>query len=185
MFSAASQVGTQELRHEDHGRRRRARRPRVAPSRPRARGTTTMELAGRRRGGPRPASDASVAARRDVLDVLMPARRRARGVPRPPTLEQPLPVLMLTARTEVDGPGRGARRRRRRLRHRPFALEELFARVRALLRRTANDDTRGAPVRRRRLDPGTREAKRGDREIELTRTEFSLLELFLRNPRQY
>jgi len=64
-------------------------------------------------------------------------------------------------------------------------LEELLARVRALLRRTVNGDPHGvlrfADVS---LDPATHEVRRGTREIELTRTEFLLLELFLLNPRQ-
>jgi two-component system response regulator MprA len=67
----------------------------------------------------------------------------------------------------------------------PFALEELLARVRALLRRAT--DTDGAEVlsfANVTLDLGTREVRRGGRLIELTRTEFALLELFLRNPRQ-
>jgi two-component system response regulator MprA len=66
----------------------------------------------------------------------------------------------------------------------PFALEELLARLRALLRRTADgsgEDLRFADLE---LDPGTREVKRGGEPIELTRTEFSLLELFMLNPRQ-
>jgi two-component system response regulator MprA len=67
----------------------------------------------------------------------------------------------------------------------PFALEELLARVRALLRRAA--DAEGGEVLSFAdvtLDLGTREVRRGGRLIELTRTEFALLELFLRNPRQ-
>jgi two-component system response regulator MprA len=67
----------------------------------------------------------------------------------------------------------------------PFALEELLARMRALLRRTApsadNEILRFGDLS---LDPGTREVRRGQRPMELTRTEFLLLELFLRNPRQ-
>jgi two-component system response regulator MprA len=67
----------------------------------------------------------------------------------------------------------------------PFALDELLARVRALLRRNAPEEAgevlRFADVS---LDTGTREVARGGRPIELTRTEFALLELFLRNPRQ-
>ena len=64
----------------------------------------------------------------------------------------------------------------------PFALEELLARLRALLRRTTGED--GPSFADLTLDPGTHEVQRGDRPIELTRTEFLLLELFLRNPRQ-
>ncbi|MFN2494719.1 MAG: winged helix-turn-helix domain-containing protein, partial [Pseudonocardiaceae bacterium] len=70
----------------------------------------------------------------------------------------------------------------------PFALEELLARLRALLRRSVPADTggTGTPLgfAGLTLDQGTREVARGDRRISLTRTEFSLLELFLRHPRQ-
>jgi two-component system response regulator MprA len=66
----------------------------------------------------------------------------------------------------------------------PFALRELQARLRALLRRT--ETTRAGVLRFAdlELDPAAREVRRGDRAIELSRTEFNLLELFLENPRQ-
>jgi two-component system response regulator MprA len=96
-----------------------------------------------------------------------------------------VPVLMLTARAgvgdRVDGLDAGADD----YLVKPFALEELLARIRALLRRGGHE--RGEePLRFGDivLDPGTREVLRNGREIELTRTEFNLLELFLRNPRQ-
>ena len=65
----------------------------------------------------------------------------------------------------------------------PFALKELKARLRALLRRS---DPGGGPLRFAdlELDPGAREVRRGGRRIELSRTEFALLELFLEHPRQ-
>jgi len=93
--------------------------------------------------------------------------------------------LMLTAKAavteRVDGLDAGADD----YLVKPFALEELLARMRALLRRTApsadNEILRFGDLS---LDPGTREVRRGQRPIELTRTEFLLLELFLRNPRQ-
>jgi two-component system response regulator MprA len=75
----------------------------------------------------------------------------------------------------------------------PFALAELLARLRALLRRSADANGASVPTAETEallrfadleLDPGTREVLRGGDRIELTRTEFSLLELFLRNPRQ-
>jgi two-component system response regulator MprA len=66
----------------------------------------------------------------------------------------------------------------------PFALEELLARLRALLRRTSTDGTGVLRFADLELDPGTREVHRGGERIALTRTEFALLELFLRNPRQ-
>jgi two-component system response regulator MprA len=120
-----------------------------------------------------------------ILDVLMPGidglelcrRLRAAG--------NPLPVLMLTARAEVDSRVAGLDAGADDYLPKPFALAELLARLRALLRRAGNGDEaavlRFADVQ---LDLGTREVRRGDRSIELTRTEFSLLELFLRNPRQ-
>jgi two-component system response regulator MprA len=67
----------------------------------------------------------------------------------------------------------------------PFALEELIARVRALLRRLGSDETATTlTFGDLELDTGTREVRRGDEALTLTRTEFALLELFLRNPKQ-
>ena len=66
----------------------------------------------------------------------------------------------------------------------PFALEELLARLRALLRRLGSDEGASLHFADLSLDPVTREVRRGETRIELTRTEFSLLELFLTNPRQ-
>jgi two-component system response regulator MprA len=121
-----------------------------------------------------------------ILDVLMPGvdglevcrRLRAGG--------NPVPVLMLTARDEVENRVAGLDAGADDYVTKPFALEELLARLRALLRRTTSDDGSDelltfADVT---LDLGTREVRRGNRHIELTRTEFALLELFLRNPRQ-
>ena len=119
-----------------------------------------------------------------ILDVLMPGVdglevcRRIRGT------GSKLPVLMLTARTEVEDRVAGLDAGADDYVTKPFALEELLARLRALLRRTTDDDHEVLRFAELELDPGTREVKRGDRQIELTRTEFSLLELFLRNPRQ-
>jgi two-component system, OmpR family, response regulator MprA len=119
-----------------------------------------------------------------VLDVLMPhvdgitvcRRLRERG--------SRVPVLMLTARETVGDRVAGLDAGADDYLVKPFALEELLARVRALLRRSApqaNDVLSFADLE---LDVGTREVRRGDRQIELTRTEFHLLELLLRNPRQ-
>jgi two-component system response regulator MprA len=119
-----------------------------------------------------------------ILDVLMPGVdglevcRRLRGS------GSKLPVLMLTARTEVDDRVAGLDAGADDYVTKPFALEELLARVRALLRRTTETDGEVVRFADLELDPTTREVKRGDRPIELTRTEFSLLELFMRNPRQ-
>jgi two-component system response regulator MprA len=121
-----------------------------------------------------------------ILDVLMPGidglevcrRLRAGG--------NAVPVLMLTARAEVDSRVAGLDAGADDYLPKPFALAELLARLRALLRRAANGDDASDVLRFADLELhlGTREVRRGNLSIELTRTEFSLLELFLRNPRQ-
>jgi two-component system, OmpR family, response regulator MprA len=120
-----------------------------------------------------------------VLDILMPVvdgltvARRLRGQ------GNPVPILMLTARDSVGDRVAGLDAGADDYLVKPFALEELLARVRALLRRRdpAGRDgvLRFADLE---LDPATHEVHRGERLVELTRTEFHLLELFLRNPRQ-
>jgi two-component system, OmpR family, response regulator MprA len=120
-----------------------------------------------------------------VLDVLMPRvdglelcrRMRRRG--------DRTPVLMLTARDAVSDRVAGLDAGADDYLIKPFALEELLARVRALLRRAGPDEAEG-PLRfgDLTLDPLAHEVKRGDRLIDLTRTEFLLLDLFLRHPRQ-
>jgi two-component system response regulator MprA len=119
-----------------------------------------------------------------ILDVLMPGVdglevcRRLRGT------GSKLPVLMLTARAEVENRVEGLDAGADDYVTKPFALDELLARVRALLRRTTDEDGDTLRFADLELDPAMREVKRGGRPIELTRTEFSLLELFMRNPRQ-
>jgi two-component system response regulator MprA len=132
-----------------------------------------------------------------VLDVSMPGldglqacrQLRADGIF--------LPVLMLTARDGVGDRVAGLDAGADDYLVKPFALQELLARLRALLRRSllsvapqreldagaqpASGVLTFADVR---LDPGTREVWRGERPLRLTRTEFSILEVFLRHPRQ-
>jgi two-component system response regulator MprA len=133
------------------------------------------------------ALDSMAAERPDavVLDVLMPRldglqtcrRLRSRG--------DDVPVLMLTARDGVSDRVTGLDAGADDYLVKPFALEELLARLRALLRRTTTaPETGRLTFRDLSLDVGTYEVMRGDRRIDLTRTEFSLLELFLRHPRQ-
>jgi two-component system response regulator MprA len=119
-----------------------------------------------------------------VLDVLMPGVDGIEVCQRLRRNGNQLPVLMLTARAEVENRVAGLDAGADDYVTKPFALEELLARLRALLRRAApgpGDVLRFADLE---LDPGTREVRRGGDPIELTRTEFSLLELFMLNPRQ-
>lgn len=118
-----------------------------------------------------------------VLDVSMPrldgletARRlRADG--------DRTPILMLTARDAVDDRVAGLDAGADDYLLKPFVLNELYARLRALLRRIETP-THELTFGDLRLDPVTRDVFRGGRRIELSRTEYSLLELFLRHPRQ-
>ena len=119
-----------------------------------------------------------------VLDVLMPGvdgLEVARTIRRSGSR---VPILMLTARTQVEDRVEGLDAGADDYVTKPFALEELLARLRALLRRTAEGSGEALRFADLELDPGTREVRRGGESIELTRTEFSLLELFMLNPRR-
>ena len=122
-----------------------------------------------------------------ILDVLMPGVDGLEVCRRLRSNGSRLPVLMLTARTQVEDRVEGLDAGADDYVTKPFALDELLARVRALLRRTSPEEEGSGEVMRfadLELDPATREVTRGGRAIDLTRTEFSLLELFMRNPRQ-
>jgi len=126
-----------------------------------------------------------------ILDVLMPGADGLEVCRRLRDSGKQVPVLMLTARAEIDSRVAGLDAGADDYLPKPFALAELFARLRALLRRLGADDAENGSASTDalrfsdlELDPGTREVRRGADPIELTRTEFSLLELFLRNPRQ-
>jgi two-component system, OmpR family, response regulator MprA len=121
-----------------------------------------------------------------ILDVMMPGidglevcrRLRAAG--------DRTPVLMLTARDAVDDRVTGLDAGADDYLVKPFALRELQARVRALLRRASDEDGGGEVLRfgDLTLDPIAHEVHRGDRLVELSKTEFMLLELFMKHPRQ-
>jgi two-component system response regulator MprA len=120
-----------------------------------------------------------------VLDVLMPnldgfeVCRRLRGA------GNRTPILILTARDSEEDTIRGLDLGADDYLVKPFALGELLARVRALLRRTRpSDEEDPLWFAGLRLNPRTREVARGARALELTRTEYTLLELLLRNRRQ-
>jgi two-component system response regulator MprA len=118
-----------------------------------------------------------------VLDVMMPY---VGGLDVCRTLRERkdrLPILVLTARDEVGDRVAGLDAGADDYLTKPFALDELRARLRALLRRTTPDDDAATALRYDDLvlDPAARTVHRGDRPIDLTRTEYALLELLMRN----
>jgi two-component system response regulator MprA len=120
-----------------------------------------------------------------VLDVAMPRMDGLEVCRRIRAAGDGTPILILTARTAVSDRVAGLDAGADDYLVKPFALEELLARLRALLRRSAPlQDDEVLRFSDLSLNPATREVWRGDRRIELTRTEFLLLELLLRNARQ-
>ncbi len=121
-----------------------------------------------------------------VMDVMMPRLDGLEATRALRTAGNDVPILVLTARDmvheRVDGLDAGADDYLTK----PFALEELLARLRALLRRAVRHDDEQTPLSFAdlSLDVATREVRRGDRSLSLTRTEFTLLELFIRRPRR-
>jgi two-component system, OmpR family, response regulator len=117
-----------------------------------------------------------------VLDVMLPGcdgievcrELRSRG--------RWAPVLMLTARDDLAARVRGLDSGADDYLAKPFSFDELFARLRALIRRGALERPAQLHCSGLRLDPATRRAWRGEAELELSPKEFALLELFLRHP---
>ena len=122
-----------------------------------------------------------------VMDVMMP---RLDGLETTRALRKAgndVPILVLTARDAVGDRVEGLDAGADDYLTKPFALQELLARLRALLRRVvphedAPDET--LTFADLSMDMGTREVRRGERLVELTRTEFALLEMFMRRPRR-
>jgi two-component system response regulator MprA len=119
-----------------------------------------------------------------VLDVAMPRVDGLEVCRRLREAGNQTPILLLTARVSVSERVTGLDAGADDYLVKPFALEELLARLRALLRRSGPPDDEVLRFSDLSLDPVTREVARGERRIELTRTEFLLLELLLRNARQ-
>ncbi|MGA1212989.1 MAG: response regulator transcription factor [Solirubrobacterales bacterium] len=94
-----------------------------------------------------------------------------------------VPILMLTARTELEDRVRGLDSGADDYLSKPFERAEILARIRALLRRTPPRGSAVLKVGDLKLTPDALEAKRGERELELTKTEFDLLEYMMRNER--
>ena len=126
-----------------------------------------------------------------VLDIQMPRMDGLTAARRLRASGSTVPVLMLTARDTVGDRVTGLDAGADDYLVKPFELDELFARIRALLRRSSYAASAGQATEGDvlsfadlRMDLGTREVTRGDRTVELTRTEFTLLEMFLAHPRQ-
>jgi len=122
-----------------------------------------------------------------VLDVMMPRLDGLEVCRRLRSTGDDLPILVLTARDSVSERVAGLDAGADDYLPKPFALEELLARMRALLRRRVlpdDGDSAAMTFSDLSLDPVTREVTRGERQISLTRTEFSLLEMLIANPRR-
>ncbi|MFQ5586120.1 MAG: response regulator [Thermodesulfobacteriota bacterium] len=116
-----------------------------------------------------------------LLDIMLPKKNGIEVLKELRGKSIKTPVLLLTARDSVDDRVEGLDSGADDYLTKPFAFAELIARLRALMRR----GDQGLTVLKFRdlsLDPATRKAKRGGREIELTVKEYALLEYFLRNP---
>ena len=122
-----------------------------------------------------------------VLDVMMPRLDGLEVCRQLRSTGDDLPILVLTARDSVSERVSGLDAGADDYLPKPFALEELLARLRALLRRTGPEEAGDGAIMTfgdLTLDPSTREVHRGIRPISLTRTEFSLLEMLIANPRR-
>ncbi|WP_193607562.1 response regulator [Nocardioides lijunqiniae] len=122
-----------------------------------------------------------------VMDVMMPRLDGLETTRALRTAGNSVPILVLTARDAVGDRVEGLDAGADDYLTKPFALQELLARLRALLRRVVQDDD--APDETLAfadltMNVATREVLRGTRAMELTRTEFTLLEMFLRRPRR-
>ncbi len=123
-----------------------------------------------------------------VMDVMMPRLDGLETTRALRSVGNDVPILVLTARDAVGDRVEGLDAGADDYLTKPFALEELLARLRALLRRASTDGVHGAAEQLAfadlTMDLGSREVRRGERLMELTRTEFTLLELFLSRPRR-
>jgi two-component system, OmpR family, response regulator MprA len=118
-----------------------------------------------------------------ILDIAMPGIDGIEVCRRVRRSGDRTPILMLTARDAVDDRVAGLDAGADDYLSKPFSLRELMARLRALMRRTEVAEEPALRFEDLTLNRQTREVNRGEREVELTRTEFSLLELFMDNPR--
>jgi len=119
-----------------------------------------------------------------ILDIMLPGLDGLDVCRRLRAGDRELPILMLTAKGRVPDRVAGLDAGADDYLVKPFAFDELLARIRALLRRTISSDDARLRLADLTLDPATRDVERGGRRVDLTTKEFELLEFFLRHPRQ-
>ncbi len=119
-----------------------------------------------------------------ILDVMMPGQSGLEMLQRLRAAGEQFPVLMLTAKDSPDDEVQGLETGADDYVTKPFTFEVLLARVKALLRRSETERPAVLTFSDLSLDSGTRQARRGGREFDLTPTEYELLNLFLEHPRQ-
>jgi two-component system response regulator MprA len=119
-----------------------------------------------------------------ILDVMLPEMDGLEICRRLRAARDRVPILLLTAKDAISDRVAGLDEGADDYLIKPVNLEELCARVRALLRRSASEQMEVLRYADVELDTGTREAHRGSRAIQLSTTEFELLALFMRRPRQ-
>ncbi len=119
-----------------------------------------------------------------ILDIMMPGLDGLEVLRRLRAADPRLPILMLTAKDAPADQVQGLTEGADDYVVKPFTFEVLVARIRALLRRKEADQPEVLRFRDLALDTGTRRARRGDREIDLTSTEYDLLYQFLQHPRR-
>lgn len=116
-----------------------------------------------------------------ILDVMLPGMSGLQILETLRKEKLKTPVLIVTARAQVDQRVKGLDAGADDYLTKPFAIEELLARVRALLRRGPGEGTGLLQIEDLKLNPATREVTRGGQRIELTTKEYALLEYFMRN----
>jgi two-component system response regulator MprA len=156
--------------------------PAVRESLERALGFEGYEVDAARDGGIALSMVRSTAYDLVLLDVMMPHVDGIETCKRIRASGDTIPILMLTAKTAVDDRVEGLDAGADDYLTKPFALDELLARIRALLRRSMGDVSQVMRYEDLVIDPGARTVMRGDDSIVLTKTEFDLLVLLARTP---